>query len=306
MCSQERTGWLEALQRTGLLVLLGGGITFRHEWLRAALSVHEAVAPRPDDKVLLGLTGNIAVGKSTVLGMMEALGAAIIDADALVHDLRAPGAPGYGPLVDLLGEEVLQADGRISRSKLAQRAFADPALLAQLEAIFHPLVQQEVARRIAVSDRRIVVIEAIKLLEGRLKHIVEAVWVVDASHEMQFQRLMTTRGLSHEQAVARIVGQNPQAEKLALADVIIHNDGDLAATWKQVSRAWAELLARLWQGDRLDSDLARRFVLASLDHALPDADTAQLLAFLVRLAEQMPPQGTLPAAQFDAPLADGS
>lgn len=301
---------LAALQAAGLLTASVEGVFFSHEWLRDFLAMRGLSGDEPlgdgsiDDKCLLGLTGNIAVGKSTVLGMLEALGAAVIDADALVHELRAPGAAGYQPMIDLLGEDILQADGNVDRAKLAARAFGEPGVLRQLEALFHPLVQQEVAARVAASEKRVVVIEAIKLLEGRLKHDIEAVWVVDATPDTRIERLVTMRGLRRETAARRVAGQNPQAEKLAQADVIIHNDGDLDATWAQVIRAWDALLDSLWQRRLLTQALVQAFITVRMERAQVAMTTAQAQAALLQLAGAMSTVGVLPQSEVLALLSD--
>ncbi|GEM_PF-106774 len=266
---------LDALIASKLLVLEKGTIHFQYPWMESALrqeqdgvkSMNEqaALAGYWGQKLVLGLTGNIAVGKSTVLSMLMSLGAQVIDADNLVHDLREPGQPGYDALVQLLGEEVLRADGHVDTAKLAERAFRDVAILHRLEEIFRPLVIDRVEQMVRDSKKRVVVIEAIKLLEGELKDHVDAVWVVDAPREQQIERLIATRSLTREQAVARVDAQNPQEAKLAAADVIIDNAGDLRETQRQVLDAWADVLAILWLRRWLEHGLIQRFVCFSLE-----------------------------------------
>lgn len=190
------------------------------------------------NKYVIGLTGNIAVGKSVVRQMLQHLGAYTIDADGLSHQAMQPGAPAYKPVVDTFGQFILGPDKRINRALLGQIVFANPDGLAKLEAIVHPVVRQAINTLVARSKQRVVVIEAIKLLESGLADGLDAVWVVDASPETQLKRLMQKRNLPEADARQRISAQNPQAAKLARANVVIKNDDNVEETWKQVQDAW--------------------------------------------------------------------
>jgi dephospho-CoA kinase len=145
------------------------------------------------NKYVIGLTGNIAVGKSVVRQMLQHLGAYTIDADGLTHRAMAQGAPAYKPIIDTFGQFILDADKNINRAMLGQIVFANPAALARLEAIVHPVVGQAVGALIARSTQPIAVVEAIKLLEGDLANAVDEIWVVDASPETQYRRLVGQR-----------------------------------------------------------------------------------------------------------------
>jgi dephospho-CoA kinase len=186
---------------------------------------------------IIGLTGNIGTGKSTVAALLRDLGAEVVDADRLAHDVMAPGTAEWQELVDRFGDEVLQADGAVDRRKLGAIVFADPVALRDLEAILHPGVRQRIRARFAAADRPVVV-EAIKLLEGGLYLEVDAVWVVTAPRDEQVRRLMATRGLSRAEAETRVDAQAPPAEKVARADVVVENGGDLEDTRRQVLSAW--------------------------------------------------------------------
>ncbi len=201
------------------------------------------MSERYPDKIIIGLTGNIAVGKSQVLAQLEALGAAAIDADRAAHQVLRRCGGAYEPVLAAFGPGILGADGEIERSALGRIVFADRAQLSRLEAITHPAIRREIDRRIRGALAQVVVIEAIKLLEGDLREAVDAVWVVDARPETQLQRLVSQRGLARAEAQRRIDLQNSQADKLKQADVVIANDGDMAATRAQVQRAWAALRA---------------------------------------------------------------
>jgi dephospho-CoA kinase len=191
----------------------------------------------------IGLTGNIACGKSTIGRLLVARGAEYVDADRLVHALMEPGTPEHERIVARFGAEALAADGRIDRVWLGGVVFADPAALRDLEAILHPGVRAEIRRRMAVSTAPIVVVDAIKLLESGLAREMDAVWVVTCPRAEQVRRLVTERGLTAEQAETRISAQGSQEEKARQATVVIANGGTLEDTERQVDAALANLLS---------------------------------------------------------------
>lgn len=192
-------------------------------------------------KYAIGLTGNIATGKSVVRRMLEHLGAYTIDADALAHRVLAKGAPGYQPVINNFGTWILNEDGQINRSKLGRLVFADPQALAQLEAIVHPYVGQAVDLLARRATQKVVVIEAIKLLESDLGKRCDSIWVTDAPQEVQVERLMRKRGLSRADALQRVEAQSAQKHKLDAANVVITNSGSYEDLWKQVNEAWKKI-----------------------------------------------------------------
>lgn len=187
---------------------------------------------------VIGLTGNIAVGKSVVRQMLQHLGAYTVDADGLTHQAMAPGAPAYLPIVEMFGRFVLNEDGTVNRAVLGSIVFSFPEALAKLEVIVHPVVSQAIQTLIGRAKQRVIVIEAIKLLESDLMKHVDAVWVVDALPETQLKRLTEKRRMTEDEARKRIIAQRPQADKIARSNVIIMNDGNVEETWKQVQAAW--------------------------------------------------------------------
>jgi dephospho-CoA kinase len=189
-------------------------------------------------KYIIGLTGNIATGKSVVRKMLEHLGAYSIDADALSHRATARGAPAYQKVVDTFGKWILGADGEIDRAKLGKLVFNDAEALRQLEALVHPLVEQAVDLMIRRASQRVVVVEAIKLLEGNLGTQCDTIWVTTATEPLQVNRLMNKRKLTEAEALQRIHAQPPQAEKAARAKLVIQNTGSFEDTWKQVVAGW--------------------------------------------------------------------
>jgi len=195
-------------------------------------------------KVVIGLTGNIGTGKSVVRRMLEHLGAYGIDADALAHRAIARGAPGYQPVVDHFGKWILTEQGEIDRSKLARVVFGDKEALARLEGIIHPLVLQAIDWLVQRASQRVIVIEAIKLLESGLASTCDSVWVTYTPPEIQLARLMANRKMTESEARQRIAAQPPQEQKLAAADVVIRNDATFEETWKQVQAAWTRLVPR--------------------------------------------------------------
>ncbi|NCP86305.1 MAG: dephospho-CoA kinase [Anaerolineae bacterium CG_4_9_14_3_um_filter_57_17] len=193
------------------------------------------------EKMIIGLTGNIATGKSVVRKMLEHLGAYGIDADALSHRAIARGAPGYQPVVDAFGKWVLTPDGEIDRAKLGRLTFADPEAMSRLEDIVHPLVFQAIGMMIRRAGQKVIVIEAIKLLESGLRNTCDSIWTVDVPQQAQVRRLMEKRGMSRDEAEQRIHFQSEQSQKVSAASIVIQNAGSFEETWRQVVTAWKKI-----------------------------------------------------------------
>lgn len=204
-------------------------------------------------KFVIGLTGNIATGKSVVRRMLEHLGAYTIDADALTHRTYAKGAPGYQPVIDKFGKWILNKDNEIDRAKLGNLVFSDSEAMRQLEDIVHPLVRQAADILTKRATQSVVVIEAIKLLEGDLRNVCDSIWVTNAPEETQVERLMKKRGLTQEQALERIHSQSPQSQKVAVANMVITNTGSYDDLWKQVSEAWKQIVPGATEKDGGDT-----------------------------------------------------
>ncbi len=193
-------------------------------------------------KYVIGLTGNIATGKSVVRKMLEHLGAYGIDADALGHRAIAKGAPGYKGVVDTFGRWVLTSDGQIDRVRLGSIVFNNPQALQALEGVIHPLVSQAVDIIVRRSTQSVVVIEAIKLMELDLSNSCDSLWVTYAPPDVQVFRLMNNRKMSETEARQRIAAQPPQEKKVAAASVVIKNVRGFEDTWRQVVAAWQATL----------------------------------------------------------------
>ncbi len=193
---------------------------------------------------LLGLTGNIACGKSTVGKLLaERFGVDYLDADAVVHELYAPGTPETRAIAERFGARFLRPDGTIDRARLGEVVLADAAALRDLEAILHPSVGRLIAQRVARTRAPVVAIDAIKLFESGLAAYCDVVWVVTCARDDQLRRLEASRGLTRQQAELRIDAQPPQVEKLRRATAAIDNHGSLQDLARQVERAWARTVA---------------------------------------------------------------
>lgn len=193
------------------------------------------------NKYVIGLTGNIATGKSVVRQMLQHLGAYTIDADGLSNQAMQPGAPAYKPVIEKFGAFIVGEDKRINRQALANIVFTNPQALAELEEIVHPIVHQAINTLVSRAPQRVVVIEAIKLVEGPLASAVDTIWVVDAAPGTQLARLTQRRKMDDAEANRRMKAQNPQSEKLVKANLVIKNDGSVEDTWKQVQSGWEDV-----------------------------------------------------------------
>ena len=189
-------------------------------------------------KYAIGLTGNIATGKSVVRKMLEHLGAYGIDADVLSHRAIMKSSPGYQPVIDTFGRWIVGANEEIDRVKLGEVVFKNPDAMLRLETIIHPLVRQALDVLVKKSSHRVIVIEAIKLLESEMNSLCDQVWVTMAPPDLQLERLIDKRNLTKQEAEDRINAQLPVTAILTKADVVIENNGSFEKTWKQVYDAW--------------------------------------------------------------------
>jgi len=199
--------------------------------------------------VLIGLTGNIATGKSTVAQMLANLGAEVIDADQVAHRVMRAGTPAHARIVETFGPKVLGPDGEIDRTRLGAIVFADPRSLARLEAIVHPATLEAVDRRVAASSADVIVVEAIKLIEAGMADACTSVWVTTCWPRQQVYRLVGGRGLSRAEAEQRVRAQPPQEDKVARADVVVDTSGSISRTRAQVQAAWERLIEREGSGE---------------------------------------------------------
>jgi dephospho-CoA kinase len=203
------------------------------------------VKKRWPDKIIVGLTGNIATGKSTVMDMAEQRGALTLDADKVVHQILETDPHVQGVIAERFGPGVRHADSSIDRDALAAIVFSDPVALATLERIVHPEVRKVILGLINGSQARIIFIEAIKLLEGGLAATCDQIWVTRCPMETQIDRLMTYRGLTRETAKQRVTSQSAQEAKVALADIVIDTSGSMESTQAYFEVAWRSLFQTL-------------------------------------------------------------
>ncbi len=197
---------------------------------------------------VIGLTGGLGSGKSTVAEMLRELGAVVLNADQIGHQVYAPGGPAYQEVVAAFGPQVLAADGSVDRRRLAGIVFRDPQALQRLNAITHPRIREGIRQRLrelASQGTRVAVVEAALLLEAGWDDLVDEVWVTVCPPEVAARRAAERSGISLEEALARVRAQMSNEERVRRAQVVINTDTDLAKTREQVEQEWARLMARL-------------------------------------------------------------
>lgn len=190
--------------------------------------------------LLVGLTGGIGSGKSTVSALLAERGAVIVDADAITKDLQRPGQPVFAAMVERFGEGIVAADGTLDRQAVADLVFGDSDALADLNAIVHPAVGAEIARRLGeeAETDHVVILDVPLMVEGGRTGFVGLI-VVDVDPEIAVRRLVEQRGMREDDARARMARQASREERLAKADRVIDNSGSLDDLRGQVDEAWA-------------------------------------------------------------------
>ncbi|MCK8679080.1 dephospho-CoA kinase [Streptomyces lichenis] len=197
----------------------------------------------------VGLTGGIGAGKSEVSRLLVSYGAVLVDADLIAREVVEPGTPGLAAVVAEFGPEVLTEEGALDRPRLGAVVFADADRLAALNAIVHPLVRDRTAELEAAAGPGAVVVNDVPLLaENGLAPLYDLVIVVDARPETQLDRLVRLRGMTEEDARARMAAQADRGQRLAVADIVIDNDGPREALEPQVRKVWTELAERAAAG----------------------------------------------------------
>src|SRR5688572_16022933 len=193
---------------------------------------------------VIGLTGGIASGKSTVAAILRELGAHVIDADLIAREVVAPGSKGLDAVVERFGRELLTADGSLDRKALADLVFADPSARGDLNAILHPLIAAASAAemaRLAAAGAPVAIYEAALLVENRVHDRLDGLIVVSAPEEIQLARLRARDGLDETAARARLAAQLPLRDKVAAADWVVDNGGAPEDTRAQVEAIWRDL-----------------------------------------------------------------
>ena len=194
---------------------------------------------------VIGITGGIGAGKSSASAILGELGAFVIDADKVAHEVYLPDTPAWREIVEAFGEEVLAADRTVDRRRLGPKVFAEPAALQTLNGILHGKIFAYIQGQIAYIRQReaarVVAVEAAVLLEAGWQALVDELWVVVTPVEVAIARLRDDRGVPEDQARARIAAQMSNDERIAHADTVIHNAADLDALRDAVTAAWQRL-----------------------------------------------------------------
>jgi dephospho-CoA kinase len=198
--------------------------------------------------LLVGLTGGIGSGKSTVARMLRDRGAIVLSADAYAREAVAAGSSGFRRVVELFGPDVVGPDGELDRAAVAAIVFADAGRRSELEAVVHPEVRRRIAEAVAAASGtdRVVVVDSPLLIETGAHEGFPLVIVVSASPRTQIERLVA-RGMAEDDARARLAAQMPLDEKAMVADVLLDNEGTETELEAQVDRLWADLVARATQ-----------------------------------------------------------
>jgi len=197
---------------------------------------------------IIGLTGGIGSGKSTVSKFLAHLGAVVIDADKVGHEVFKPGTKAWQEVVDAFGQGIISADGTIDRRKLGEIVFSNPGARAKLNQVMHPLIYEQVKSRIGEYGKKgvaIIIVEAPLLLEVGWKSLVDEVWVTSASEATVIKRLKEQKGLPEAQSLARIRAQLTDEERIRQADVVIDTDCALDELKERVEALWRKLRSRI-------------------------------------------------------------
>jgi dephospho-CoA kinase len=197
---------------------------------------------------VIGLTGGIGTGKSTVASILEAQGAPILNADLVGHEVYLPGRPAYHEIIEAFGKDVVADDGTIDRKRLGPIVFADPRNLARLNAITHSRMKGMMREKLVDLEKQgyeIAVLEAALLLEAKWDDLADEIWVTVTEPEIAAQRVAERSGLAREQVMERIRSQMTNEERKKRANVVIDTNGDMASTEKQALEHWEKVRARL-------------------------------------------------------------
>ena len=194
---------------------------------------------------IIGITGNIACGKSTISNILRELGAYIIDADIVARQVMKSGEPAWKKVYEQFGEEYLQEDGEIDRKKLGNLVFSDTHALEKLNKIVHPIIvkaiEEQLEKLIKEANYKVIVIDAALLIETGCHRLVDEIWLVTLPYDVQLRRLMERDNLTEEEARQRIYSQMSQEKKKEYADVIIDNSKDIEYTQEQIKNIWEKI-----------------------------------------------------------------
>ncbi|HEY94115.1 MAG TPA: dephospho-CoA kinase [Dehalococcoidia bacterium] len=192
----------------------------------------------------MGLTGGIGSGKSTAAQILAELGAKVIDADKVAHEVFSPGTEGLQKVVETFGEGVLDSNGKIDRKKLGEIVFNNPSALSILNGIIHPRAYELTKSRLDEFSKQgveVVVLEVILLVEAGWDHLADEIWVTVATEDTVINRLQKSRGLTKEEIITRIHAQTPNEERIKYADVVIENDGSYEELEAKLNELWSRI-----------------------------------------------------------------
>jgi dephospho-CoA kinase len=207
--------------------------------------------PQREGKWVVGLTGGIGSGKSTVAASFQAKGIAVIDSDEIAHRITAPGGAAIAPIAAAFGESLITSDGALHRQRMRELVFEDPEQRKRLEALLHPMIREISEHEVALASSPYVLLAIPLLIESdRPRDRVHCILVVDCPESIQIERVMKRSGLSRERVQSIMDAQASREQRLAHADAVIHNHGDLASLQTQVDRLHIDFLAaaRAWFG----------------------------------------------------------
>ena len=197
---------------------------------------------RLSETYLIGLTGNICTGKTIVCGILSELGADIIDADVVTHEVLREDDQAILEIGNVFGKDIVDKNGNIDRKQLGKIVFNDSVLLKKLEELLHPLIRLRIENLISTTNKDVVVVEAIKLLESGLSDKCNSIWVVNASEKVRLQRLMERNNISNFEAKKMLDFQMSQDYKLNSADVVINNNNSFEDIYVQVRCEWGKIV----------------------------------------------------------------
>lgn len=232
---------------------------------------------------IIGITGNIASGKSVVSQYLQDLGVLTIDADVLAQRAMAMDSPLYKKIVKAFGSGILDRHSEIDRKSLAKIVFSDPKKLAQLESLSHPYVSAAIGHILDQTKFPVVAIEAIKLFEAGLSTLCDETWVVAASEDIRMQRLIDERGMDRQTALLRLQSQSPQQEKFILADIVINTEGSYQDTYSQAKDACQRLMS-----DDLMTGLSCSLTKNFKAHLLSPSNIPTIEAFFEEIDNEQP------------------
>ncbi len=215
---------------------------------------------RPSGLYVIGLTGGIASGKTTVSDYLKGLGVCVIDADEVAHEVTSPGSAGFKKIIEEFGEDLLTPEGNLNRKKLGEIVFSDKEALSELNAIVHPLVIENIRQMLVKIERSpCVVLDVPLLFESGMDDLCDEVWVVAVDEDTQVKRLMERDGYNFDEAIRRVKAQMPLEEKVRRANRVLDNTGTIEETKRQVDELFEGVMQTIQKSERVKNWSGGRF-----------------------------------------------